>query len=167
MLPGRKYIKGKQNYVDLLDNDIFSINNIDEMMEELGHIDSNQTLLYYYFLRPFGALDFGLFALGSDQDVHRVDLTLVKHKSVPDQTQVENDSHLDKELFVADHVDFEMNLENEDNDDGSRHNNGSGSDEFDDDSESQDIDFFIDEDNLIHDVDVDMKDFHININKDV
>ncbi|CAI9291399.1 unnamed protein product [Lactuca saligna] len=98
--PGRKYIKGKQNYVDLLDIDTFSIHDIDEMMEELGHIDSDETLLYYHFLRPFGDLDFGLFALGSDQDVHH--------------------------------------LENEDDYDGSGHNNGSGNDEFDDDSESED-----------------------------
>ncbi|CAI9259612.1 unnamed protein product [Lactuca saligna] len=154
--PGRKYIKGKQNYVDLLDIDTFSIHDIDEMMEELGHIDSDETLLYYHFLRPFGDLDFGLFALGSDQDVHHLDLT-----------EVENDSHLDKEPSLVDHIEFEMNVENEDDYDGSGHNNGSGNDEFDDDSESEDSDFFIDEDNLIHDVDVDMKDFHMNIDKDV
>nr|KAJ0188756.1 hypothetical protein LSAT_V11C900480270 [Lactuca sativa] len=216
---GRKYIKGKQNYVDLLDIDTFSIHDIDEMMEELGHIDSDQTLLYYHFLRPFGDLDFGLFALGSDQDVHHLGMYVANHKlidvyiehgktnlhtysmspnpskvkiveikeppacskqlflewndspieheSVPDLTKVENDSHLDKEPSLVDHIDFEMNVENEDDYDGSGHNNGSGSDEFDDDSESQDSDFFIDEDNLIHDVDVDMKDFHMNIDKDV
>nr|KAJ0216526.1 hypothetical protein LSAT_V11C300153300 [Lactuca sativa] len=130
--PGRKYIKGKQNYVDLLDIDTFSIHDIDEMMEELGHIDSDQTLLYYHFMRPFGDLDFGLFAFRSDQDVHHLDLT-----------EVENDSHLDKEPSLVDHIDFEMNIENEDDYDGSGNNNGSGSDEFDDDN------------------------FHMNIDKDV
>ncbi|CAI9303017.1 unnamed protein product [Lactuca saligna] len=217
--PGRKYIKGKQNYVDLLDIDTFSIHDIDEMMEELGHIDSDETLLYYHFLRPFGDLDFGLFALGSDQDVHHlgtyvanhkvIDVYIehgktnlhtysmspnpskvkiveikeppacskqlflewndspIEHESVPDLTEVENDSHLDKEPSLVDHIEFEMNVENEDDYDGSGHNNGSGNDEFDDDSESEDSDFFIDEDNLIHDVDVDMKDFHMNIDKDV
>nr|KAJ0223022.1 hypothetical protein LSAT_V11C200070130 [Lactuca sativa] len=50
---------------------------------------------------------------------------------------------------------------------GSRHNNGNGSDEFADDSDSQDSDFFINEDNLIHDVDADMKVLHMNIAKDV
>nr|KAJ0186169.1 hypothetical protein LSAT_V11C900500450 [Lactuca sativa] len=184
--PGRKYIKGKQNYVDLLDIDTFSIHDIDEMMEELGHIDSDQTLLYYHFLRPFGDLDFGLFALGSYQDVHHLGMYVANHKlidvyivhgktnlhtysmspnpskvkiveikeppacskqlflewndspieheSVPDLTEVENDSHLDKEPSLVDHIDFEMNVENEDDYDGSGHNNGSGSDEFDDDS---------------------------------
>ncbi|CAI9274077.1 unnamed protein product [Lactuca saligna] len=215
--PGRKYIKGKQNYVDLLDIDTFSIHDIDEMMEELGHIDSDETLLYYHFLRPFGDLDFGLFALG--QDVHHlgtyvanhkvIDVYIehgktnlhtyymspnpskvkiveikeppacskqlflewndspIEHESVPDLTEVENDSHFDKEPSLVDHIEFEMNVENEDDYDGSGHNNGSGNDEFDDDSESEDSDFFIDEDNLIHDVDVDMKDFHMNIDKDV
>ncbi|XP_023739755.2 uncharacterized protein LOC111887845 [Lactuca sativa] len=147
--PGRKYIKGKQNYVDLLDIDTFSIHDIDEMMEELGHIDSDQTLLYYHFMRPFGDLDFGLFAFRSDQDVHHlgtyvanhklIDLFLewndspIEHESVPDLTEVENDSHLDKEPSLVDHIDFEMNIENEDDYDGSGNNNGSGSDEFDDD----------------------------------
>nr|KAJ0203893.1 hypothetical protein LSAT_V11C500293290 [Lactuca sativa] len=217
--PGRKYIKGKQNYVDLLDIDTFSIHDIDEIMEELGHIDSDETLLYYHFLRPFGDLDFGLFALGSDQDVHHlgtyvanhklIDVYIehgktnlhtysmspnpskvkiveikeppacskqlflewndspIEHESVPDLTEVENDSHLDKEPSLVDHIEFEMNVENDDDYDGSGYNNGSGNDEFDDDSESEDSDFFIDEDNLIHDVDVDMKDFHMNIDKDV
>nr|KAJ0199531.1 hypothetical protein LSAT_V11C600333240 [Lactuca sativa] len=32
--PGRKYIKGKQMYVDLLDMDTFSVHDIDEMMEQ-------------------------------------------------------------------------------------------------------------------------------------
>ncbi|CAI9265893.1 unnamed protein product [Lactuca saligna] len=181
--PGRKYIKGKQNYVDLLDIDTFSIHDIDEMMEELGHIDSDETLLYYHFLRPFGDLDFGLFALGSDQDVHHlgtyvanhkvIDVYIehgktnlhtysmspnpskvkiveikeppacskqlflewndspIEHESVPDLTEVENDSHLDKEPSLVDHIEFEMNVENEDDYDGSGHNNGSGNDEFD------------------------------------
>nr|KAJ0220180.1 hypothetical protein LSAT_V11C200070120 [Lactuca sativa] len=93
-------------------------------------LEEDQMLLYYHFLRPFGDLDFRLFALGSDQDVCHLgtyvdnnkkidsvpDLNLVEHESVPDQTQVENDSHLDKEPFVVEHVDFEMNLENEDYD---------------------------------------------------
>ena len=49
--PGRKYIKGKQNYVDLLDIDTFSIHDIDEIMEELGHIDSDETPVSYTHLR--------------------------------------------------------------------------------------------------------------------
>nr|KAJ0214740.1 hypothetical protein LSAT_V11C400189350 [Lactuca sativa] len=56
---GRRYIKGKQNYVDLVDIDTFSIHDIDRMMEEFGHIDSDDTLLYYHFPRQFGDLDFG------------------------------------------------------------------------------------------------------------
>ncbi|CAI9274568.1 unnamed protein product [Lactuca saligna] len=37
--PGRKYIKGKQTYIDLLDMDTFSVHDIDEMMEQLGYVD--------------------------------------------------------------------------------------------------------------------------------
>ena len=63
--PGRKYIKGKQTYIDLLDMDTFSVHDIDEMMEQLGYVDEGIPL-YYHFKRPFSDLDFGLFALGSD-----------------------------------------------------------------------------------------------------
>nr|KAJ0204474.1 hypothetical protein LSAT_V11C500269550 [Lactuca sativa] len=147
----------------------FSIYDIDKMIEELGHIDSDQTLLYYHFLRPFGDLDFGLFALGCDKDVHHL-VKYVDNHNLIDVYIEHRKTKLHTYYMSPNHSKiphFEMNLENEDDDDGSKHKNGSGSDEFDDDSDSQDSAFFIEEDNLIHDVDVDMKDFHMNIDKDV
>ena len=62
--PRRKYIKGKQTYVDLLDMDTFSLHDIDVMMEQLGYCDEVLPL-YYYFGRQFSDLDSRLFALGS------------------------------------------------------------------------------------------------------
>nr|KAJ0213269.1 hypothetical protein LSAT_V11C400184090 [Lactuca sativa] len=79
--PRRKYIKGKQTYVDLLDMDTFSVHDIDEMMEQLGYVDEGIPL-YYHFKRPFSDLDFGLFALGSDQDVRHLGTFISKHKLI-------------------------------------------------------------------------------------
>ncbi|CAI9287775.1 unnamed protein product [Lactuca saligna] len=65
--PGRKYICGKQTFVDLLDIDTFSVHDIDKMIEDLGYTSVGKPL-YYHFQRPFGDLDFGLFALASKGD---------------------------------------------------------------------------------------------------
>nr|KAJ0214026.1 hypothetical protein LSAT_V11C400204150 [Lactuca sativa] len=138
-----------------------------------------------------------IWILGSHQDVHHLGTYVGNHKlidvyielgkqiyiyilcppilvnlelmndSIPDQTRVENVSHLDKEPLVVDHdnctynVDLEMNLDNEELEDNNRNDH-----EFDDDIDSQYSNFLIDEENLIDDVDVDIKDFHINIDKD-
>ncbi|CAI9300178.1 unnamed protein product [Lactuca saligna] len=69
--PGIKYMKGQHNFVDLIDSDLFSVCNIDDMMEELGYVEEGK-LMYYHFKQPSGDLDFGLFALGSDQDVNHL-----------------------------------------------------------------------------------------------
>nr|KAJ0217565.1 hypothetical protein LSAT_V11C300103110 [Lactuca sativa] len=37
--PGRRYVKGKERYVDLLDVDEFCVHDIDEMMETLGCVE--------------------------------------------------------------------------------------------------------------------------------
>ncbi|CAI9291720.1 unnamed protein product [Lactuca saligna] len=37
----RKYIKGKQTYVELLDIDTFSVHDIDELIENLGYLDED------------------------------------------------------------------------------------------------------------------------------
>ncbi|CAI9291584.1 unnamed protein product [Lactuca saligna] len=78
---GRKYIRGKQTFVDLLDIDTFSVHDIDEMMEDLGYASVGKPL-YYHFQRPLGDLDFGLFALASDEDVRYLESFVAKHKLI-------------------------------------------------------------------------------------
>nr|KAJ0223670.1 hypothetical protein LSAT_V11C200072000 [Lactuca sativa] len=63
--PGRKYIKGKQTYVDLLDMDTFSVYLCTITLNDL-----------------FSDLDFELFALGSDQDVRHLGTFISKHKLI-------------------------------------------------------------------------------------
>ncbi|CAI9286008.1 unnamed protein product [Lactuca saligna] len=86
--PGRKYIRGKQTFVDLLDIDTFSVHDIDEMMEDLGYASIGKPL-YYHFQRPLGDLDFGLFALASDEDVRYLGSFVAKHKLI--EVYIEHD----------------------------------------------------------------------------
>ncbi|CAI9275495.1 unnamed protein product [Lactuca saligna] len=84
--PGRKYINGQQKFVDLIDSDLFSIHDIDDMMEELGCVEEGK-VMYYHFKRPLGDLDFGLFALGSDQDVNHLRSYVASHKLIDVYTE--------------------------------------------------------------------------------
>lgn len=65
--PGRKYIIGKVNYVDLIDVDELSVHEIDLMVVKLGYDPEER--MYYHFCIPEHDLDFGLEALGNDQDI--------------------------------------------------------------------------------------------------
>nr|KAJ0192484.1 hypothetical protein LSAT_V11C800393390 [Lactuca sativa] len=233
--PGRKYIRGKQTFVDLLDIDTFSVHDIDEMMEDLGYASIGKPL-YYYFQRPLGDLDFGLFALASDEDVRYLGSFVAKHKlievyiehdkttlhtylmspthskvriteiteppscskrlflewhSTPavdmedDMDDMEKESgndptptgHLEKDLgndaTLTDHMEndlgndatltdhMENDLVNDANDFGKFGELESDNDE------SDDSDFFVDIENILDDINVDMQDFEMNIDKDV
>nr|KAJ0186252.1 hypothetical protein LSAT_V11C900478630 [Lactuca sativa] len=233
--PGRKYIRGKQTFVDLLDIDTFSVHDIDEMMEDLGYASIGKPL-YYHFERPLGDLDFELFALASDEDVRFLGSFVAKHKlievyiehdkttlhtylmspthskvrimeiteppscskrlflewhSTPavdledDMDHMEKESgndptptdHLEKDLgndaTLTDHMEndlgndatltdhMENDLVNDANDFGKFGELESDNDE------SDDSDFFVDIENILDDINVDMQDFEMNIDKDV
>nr|KAJ0227649.1 hypothetical protein LSAT_V11C100003630 [Lactuca sativa] len=66
-LPNTKYVKGEVRYIDLVDIDEFSVHELDAMMLELGY--SVPPVIYYHFRIPHEDLDFGLRALGNDNDV--------------------------------------------------------------------------------------------------
>ena len=74
--PGRQYIQGKMNFVDLVDGDELSVHEIDAMVKELGY--SGNYPMYYHFLTSGSNLDIGLRALGNDQEV----LDLIKYTSI-------------------------------------------------------------------------------------
>ncbi|KAJ9566814.1 hypothetical protein OSB04_002780 [Centaurea solstitialis] len=65
--PGRRYLKGKTHYVELVDTDKFSVHELEDMMHEIGYKTPRPT--YYHFVIPGKDLDFGLHALGSDMDI--------------------------------------------------------------------------------------------------
>lgn len=65
--PGRKYLNGKVNYVDIVDCDEFSVHELDTMIKEIRY--TNVQPMWYHFLIPESDLDYGLHALRSDGDV--------------------------------------------------------------------------------------------------
>ncbi|KAJ9552497.1 hypothetical protein OSB04_016542 [Centaurea solstitialis] len=65
--PGREYVQGRMNYVDLVDTDEFSVHELEAMVETLGYQTCIPT--FYHFNVPGLSLDCGLQALGNDDDV--------------------------------------------------------------------------------------------------
>nr|KAJ0209524.1 hypothetical protein LSAT_V11C400212130 [Lactuca sativa] len=220
---GRKYVNGKIHYVELVDIETFCVHDIDDMMVKLGYIDENLHVeMYYYFRRPLCDLDFGLFALASDDDVRHLAKYVGQHKLIEvytehgqiklhtysmspnpskvliveidctpkrlflewHDTQVEpndvltifepnrnnppvsptrNEPSIDKVDMVSDNaIIMETEIEHSSDDSSSGDEINSG-----DDSESQDGEFLVDEDNIIDDVEVNMREFHLNVDPDV
>ncbi|KAK1411193.1 hypothetical protein QVD17_37739 [Tagetes erecta] len=67
--PGRIYQRTIETFVDMLDIDKFSVHTLDMVLEHLGY--AKQATRYYHYLYPNSDLDFGLRALGGDEDVRR------------------------------------------------------------------------------------------------
>ena len=65
--PGRRYINGKHDFIDLVNTDELFVHDLDAMMKELGYNEKEQ--MFYHFLIPNSELDFGLQDLRSDQDM--------------------------------------------------------------------------------------------------
>nr|KAJ0211262.1 hypothetical protein LSAT_V11C400228420 [Lactuca sativa] len=86
--PGRKYVNRKRHYVDLIDIETLCVHDIDDMMVKLGYIDENLHVeMYYHFRRPLCDLDFGLFALASDDDVRHLAKYVGQHKLIEVYTE--------------------------------------------------------------------------------
>nr|KAJ0200033.1 hypothetical protein LSAT_V11C600329930 [Lactuca sativa] len=146
-LPGRKYIKRQHNFVDLIDNDLFFVHNIDDMMQVLGCVEEGK-IMYYHFKRPIGNLDFGLFALGSDQEVNHLRSYVASHKLIEVYKEFRNQN---MEPLIVETFCEALG--------GFSDSQGSG-----DSSDSDDSDFIVDEDKLLNDPKVEMHDFYLNIN---
>ncbi|KAJ9541381.1 hypothetical protein OSB04_027887 [Centaurea solstitialis] len=72
--PGRKYLVGKCQFVDLVNTDKFSVHELNAMMKEIGYTDDD-VATFYHFKIPGSNLDYGL--RGNDLDVFE----LVKESS--------------------------------------------------------------------------------------
>nr|KAJ0190361.1 hypothetical protein LSAT_V11C800434420 [Lactuca sativa] len=87
-LPGRKYAEGRLAFFDFVDTDLFSVHDLNDMILEIGY--SKDDIMYYNYRIPNLDLDFGLKALGNDQDIifmaqyvpqNRVIIVYVEHGS--------------------------------------------------------------------------------------
>ena len=66
--PNREYVGGTEDIFDMVDIDVFSVFDLDEMVLKLGYTGQTEPLFYHY-LSPMSSLDHGLFPLSSDDDV--------------------------------------------------------------------------------------------------
>ena len=78
--PGRKYVAGKIDHVDLIDIDQFSIHEVGLMMDCLGY--NGTQAMYYMYLYPGKNLDNGLEDLSSDQDCRELAKHVEMHKFI-------------------------------------------------------------------------------------
>nr|KAJ0193962.1 hypothetical protein LSAT_V11C800453920 [Lactuca sativa] len=197
-----RYVKQRQTYVDLCNIDTFSIHDINGIILELGYVE-NGTPQYYYFSRPLYDLDFGLFALGGDQDIHHFGSYVSKNKLIEVHIEHGNSSFLTYEmptnhskvriqeiiqpptcsrrLFlgwkgddiweknmnkvdVVGHSIWEDNMNKGSHVDSVRDYDARDNNEG---SDSDDNDYLVDEDNMVENVDIDVLNFYLNIDKDV
>nr|KAJ0185016.1 hypothetical protein LSAT_V11C900465290 [Lactuca sativa] len=63
----------QRHYVELVDIETFCVHDIDGMIVKLRYINEELHVeMYYHFRRPLCDLDFGLFALASNDDVRHL-----------------------------------------------------------------------------------------------
>ncbi|GJR99326.1 putative reverse transcriptase domain-containing protein [Tanacetum coccineum] len=67
-LAPRMYVRGKVNYLDNIDVDLFNVNELRMFLQDLGY-DPKQIMFYHYKL-PNKSLDYGLRPLSCDADVY-------------------------------------------------------------------------------------------------
>ncbi|KAI3792815.1 hypothetical protein L2E82_06706 [Cichorium intybus] len=165
--PGRRYVNGQQHFINLVDIDTFCVHDIDEIMDNLGYVDEEVTKLYYHFQRPLGDLDFGLFALASDADIRHLATFVAQHKLINVYTEYA-ETKLHTYSMSPNPSKHDSCVSDFDREDDSNSGDGDSSESDDvEGSESEDSDFVVDEDNLIDDVEVDMRNLHMNIDEDV
>nr|KAJ0199633.1 hypothetical protein LSAT_V11C600321690 [Lactuca sativa] len=172
--PGRRYVKGKERYIDLLDIDEFCVHDIDEMMETLGYVEE----------------DFGLFALASDSDINHLGTYVGKHKlievyvdhgktmlhtytmsSTPSKVRIEeivDQPSCSRRLFLEwketetwDCIGSKPRGITHESD------NRDDADDSGDSGDSDDSEFLVDLDNLLDEPEIDMNEYFLNIDEDI
>ncbi|KAL8256457.1 hypothetical protein R6Q59_031524 [Mikania micrantha] len=78
--PGRTYVNGKIDYVDMVGANDFSVHDVNAMLEELGY--AKDKVIYYHFRVPEGDLDSSLKALCYNNDILSLLRYIHKHKII-------------------------------------------------------------------------------------
>ncbi|GJV72365.1 hypothetical protein Tco_1492360 [Tanacetum coccineum] len=86
--PNRKYKDGTFNFFDQVDVDLFSIVDLNDMLEMLGY--KNRSSIHYHYKMPDSNLDVGLKELRNDQDVLNLINHTAKHKLIEIYCEHEN-----------------------------------------------------------------------------
>ncbi|CAI9269817.1 unnamed protein product [Lactuca saligna] len=93
-LPDIKYTRGEVRYIDYVDINEFSIHELDAIMLDLGYpnplrieLTDESLVIYYHFRIPNGDFQFGLRALGNDQDVINLSKFIQNNKLIEVYTE--------------------------------------------------------------------------------
>ncbi|CAI9276843.1 unnamed protein product [Lactuca saligna] len=78
--PGIKYIEGLVAYINVVHIEEFPVHEMDSIMLDLGYVFP--TFIYYHFRLPNEGLDFGLRALGNDDDVRNLSKYVSENKLI-------------------------------------------------------------------------------------
>ncbi|CAI9259753.1 unnamed protein product [Lactuca saligna] len=139
---GRSYIDGLVDHFDFVEMDVFPVHELDDMMAFLGY--NYRGIIIYHFMIPETDLNSGLLPLGTDQEVIQL-ARIWWGKNLHDVEFFEDEYSGSKES-VSEGPWSEGNMTGD---------------------ESEDEYFFVDLENIVDDVDVDMKEFHIYVAEDV
>ncbi|KAL8246097.1 hypothetical protein R6Q59_007313 [Mikania micrantha] len=143
---GRKYVSGKVNYIDMVDSDNFLMHELNKMIQELGY--TKDVFMYYHFRVPHWDLDTGIKALGNANDV----CNLLKY--------VDRNNVIDIYTQQAPHGSRFLNIDLCESGSSSPLSVYEDQCLFDNEqTESDDEDYLVDEEDLVHDVEVGMDDF--------
>ncbi|XP_071742482.1 uncharacterized protein [Rutidosis leptorrhynchoides] len=142
--PGIEFLNGRITFIDLVDYDTFSILDVYDIVQSLGCDGFKK--MYYHYLRHGTVLDVGLCPLANASDVCNLRQYMVGCKEISIYLEYEQTQLLD----------------------GWANEPGVGTSNVDEagNVDSDDEDYLVD-DNTVLDVDVDINQFHFNIDKDV
>ncbi|GJS63271.1 hypothetical protein Tco_0677835, partial [Tanacetum coccineum] len=147
---------GEVNWIDNIDSDAKCVNEVSDMMKKIGY---DNVAMKYYFKEPNIEFDKDLRKLATDIDVLEMLKFVSKYKFLDnDADEVLDDVRRNRNvhnLVITKHVANEGNAVSE-YESESKYG-----------SDSDDSDFIVDEESLIHDVDVDMQDFNNNTDANV
>ncbi|GKE81016.1 hypothetical protein Tco_1551016 [Tanacetum coccineum] len=147
--PNREYKKGTFNYFDMVDVDLFLVIDLDDMLYQLGY--GKKDIMHYHYKILNNSLDYGLLALASDVDVNDME-------QGSDRLHVTDMGHGSNRVHGTD-----IGQGNDsDEEQGSKED-----DSEEDDSNEEDSDYIDDEDHMMNEVEVDMKGYLENIDKEI
>ncbi|CAI9277770.1 unnamed protein product [Lactuca saligna] len=138
MVSGRSYIDGLVDHFGFVDIDVFSVHELDDMMEVLGYNDGGDEH------QPKGDVD----PMDDYEVMWDVDAEYGGGKNLHNV-----------EFFEDEYIGSKESVSEGPGSEGSRSEGNMIDDE------SEDEDFFVDLENIVDDVDVDMKEFHIHVDE--
>ncbi|GKB47396.1 mutator type transposase [Tanacetum coccineum] len=156
--PNREYKKGTFNYFDMVDVDLFSVIDLNDMLCQLGY--GKKDIMHYHYKILNNSLNYGLLALASDVDVRSMIKYIGKLKRIEVYVQHGQGSDMGQGNDIDQVNDMEQGSDS-DEEQGSKED-----DSEEDDSDEEDSDYIDDEDHMMNEVEVDIKEYLENIDKE-